>query len=49
MVLNVFSLFDFVYAINLKKKPCSSSVLNGMPMVSAIFHARELLDQNLGL
>jgi len=31
-----------VYTINLENKPCSS-MPNGMPMVSAIFLAREVL------
>jgi hypothetical protein len=35
-----FSLFDFVYAINLKNKPCFS-MTNSMPMVNAIFPTRE--------
>jgi hypothetical protein len=36
------SLFDFVYAINLKHKPWSS-MPNGRPMVNAIFPAWEVL------
>jgi hypothetical protein len=36
---NIF-LFDFMYAINVKNKPCFL-VLDGMPKVSAIFHVGE--------
>ncbi len=32
--------FDYVYALNVKHKPYFSA-LDGMPMVSAIFHAKE--------
>jgi hypothetical protein len=35
-------LFDFVYPINLKSKP-SSSMFDGMPMVSVIFLIGEVL------
>jgi hypothetical protein len=34
---------DFVYAINVKNKPCFV-MLDGMPMVSVIFHAKENLE-----
>jgi hypothetical protein len=39
------SLVYFVYAINIKNKP-NMLVLDGMPMVSAIFLAREDLGSN---
>ncbi len=42
------SLFDFVYAINLKNKPWSS-MPNGRPMVNAIFPTWELLGSKLVL
>jgi hypothetical protein len=34
------NLFDFVYAINVKKKSCFS-VPDGMPMISAMFHEKD--------
>ncbi len=34
------NLFDFVYAINVLKN-LVFSVLDGMPMISAIFHEKE--------
>jgi hypothetical protein len=43
-----FFFFDFVYAINVKIKPCFQ-VLNGMPMINAIFLARENLGSKLVL
>jgi len=42
------SLFDFVYAINLKNKPWSS-MPNSRPMVNAIFPTWELLGSKLVL
>jgi hypothetical protein len=42
---NIF-LFDFMYVINVKNKPYFLA-LDGMPMVSAIFHVREDLGSKL--
>lgn len=42
----IFSLFDFVSPLNLKTKPPSSAP-DGVPVVSFIFSAREVLWSNL--
>ncbi len=43
-----YLFFDFVYVINVKNKPCFP-VPNGMPMVNAIFLARENLESKVVL
>jgi hypothetical protein len=41
-----FFLFGFVHAINLKNKPCFST-LDGMPVVNVVFPTREDVELKL--